>query len=161
MKVKIEHNASQVRAVLSGAPDRFMGALDRALSRGVQELVRVIRRNVPQAHSHFVNSINSKRLAQADYLAYAGVDYAGYPETGTGPGGSPSRQTLLDWIRVKGITPRDPSMTLDELAYVIGRSIRRKGTRAQPSFGPALESHRSRLAQLVSTELGNEAGRLA
>lgn len=39
------------------------------------------------------------------------------------------RDRILEWIKVKGITPREPDMTLKQLAFVMTRSIHAKGTK--------------------------------
>jgi hypothetical protein len=65
------------------------------------------------------------------------------------PAPAPPRRSILDWIRVKRITPNDPDMSDDDLAFVIARSIVRKGTPAQPYLEPALRSKTNRIYDLV------------
>ena len=71
------------------------------------------------------------------------------PVQGTGPGGNPPMQSLLDWIRVKRIEPRSPGMDLHDLAFVIGRSIREKGTRPHPFAAPTHQRMQDRVVELV------------
>lgn len=40
----------------------------------------------------------------------------------------PPRQAILDWLITKGIQPRDPDTTIDQLAFLIQRKIGREGT---------------------------------
>ena len=148
MKVQISHNAREVRQAIAKKPRAVMAALDRKMGRGAQEVAREARRGAPKAESLLTNSIHVFRHGEADYSVFAGQEYAPYVEGGTGPGGTPPDQSLEDWIRVQGITPRDPDMDMDDLVYVIGRSIREHGTPAQPFMGPALDKTRDRLAVL-------------
>lgn len=160
IEFRIEHNAGQVAELSRRAPDRVEVALGRAFSRAAHELARKAKRRAPKAHSHLVNSIIVTRLGRVDYLIGSGMDYAYMVHEGTGSGGNPPRQVLLDWIRVKGITPNNPDMSMDDLAFLIGRSIRGKGTPAQPFLRDALEAHRPRIEELVEREIKTEIDRL-
>lgn len=149
MRIQISHNAPEVRRAIQKKPAAVRRQVDKKLGRGAQEVAREARRNAPKADSLLTNSVHVFRHGEGDYSVFAGTDYALPVEEGTGPGGSPPDQTLADWVRVKGITPADPDMDMDDLVYVIGRSIRESGTPAQPFMAPALEAKRDRLAQLV------------
>lgn len=65
-------------------------------------------------------------------------------EEGTGPGGWPSDQSMVDWISVKGITPNDPSMNEWDLAFLFARSIALHGTPKQPFMQPAFDINKGR-----------------
>ena len=50
------------------------------------------------------------------------------PTSGGGGGGGKSLYSMiLDWIKVKGITPDNPKMTDNTLAYLISRKIHKQG----------------------------------
>jgi len=123
--------------------------LNRAIGRVVREMARDARRGAPKASSTLTNSISQRLPSPLSGEVFAGVDYARMVEEGTGRGGFPPRRTLLDWIRTRRIEPRRAGMDDNALAYVIGRSIARKGTPAQPYMAPALEKNRARAAKRV------------
>lgn len=149
MKIQITHNAREVQRALRKKPRQVMAALDSKMHRGALEVSREARRNAQKAFSTLTNAIHVYRHGQADYSVFAATDYARMVEEGTDPGGMPSDQTLEDWIKVKGITPSDPSMDLDDLVFLLGRGIHEHGTPAQPYMEPALEAKRDRLAELM------------
>ena len=132
------------------APAQLFKRLDQAVDRGANELAREAKRNAPKAHSHLVNSIRVQRDEDLARIVGPNMDYGPYVEQGSGPGGKPPRQSILDWIRVKGIQPNQPNMTQASLAFVISRSIARKGIEPQPYMTPAAEDSRDRVHELVS-----------
>ncbi|QIX61853.1 hypothetical protein HER32_11940 [Hymenobacter sp. BT18] len=86
-------------------------------------------------------------------LTIYGIDYALHLEYGRGPGKFPSLLAIKEWIGAKGIVPKPDAkgraVSVDSLAYLIGRKIAREGTilhqQKQPSGiladalnGPAL-----------------------
>lgn len=149
MDFRYEINDAQVTRAFAIAPEAALRHAEAGLGRGAQEIARDAKRAAPKAFSTLVNAIAASRESPLHYRVAAGVNYAIFPERGTGPGGHPPHQTMLDWIRVKRIEPRDPSMSARDLAFVIARSIARKGTKAQPYMRPALFGNRSRVLQLV------------
>lgn len=129
-------------AALRRSPERLKKNMADAVSRITASVARDARRNAPKATSQLTNSIRPRRITPLHGVVKAGTDYAEAVETGTGPGGSPPIADLLQWIRVKRIEPRDPSMDQMDLAFVIADSIVAKGTPAQPFMAPAIDSNR-------------------
>lgn len=148
------HNTPEVIAAFMRAPAVMTREADRGLGRAAIEVAREERRLAPKAFSTLTQSIIHRRVRPLYYEITAGVNYALAVERGAGPGGSPPRQTLEDWIRVKGITPRE-NTTLRGLAFLIGRSIRRKGTPAQPFAEPALRNMTPRVIALMRQGVAN------
>lgn len=153
-------NASLIKA-FAKAPALLSRHIGLAIGRSVREMARTAHLNAPKAFSTLTVSISSRQPSPLTGEFFAGVDYARPVEEGTGSGGYPPRQTLLDWIRVRGIEPRDPGMDEDDLAYVIGRSIVRQGTPAQPYMTPALESNKRRAEQAVSRAIDETLRRMS
>lgn len=149
MKLSFDHNGLDIEAGMRRKPAAVMQAIDGTLRRGAGRIAREAKLNAPAAESTLINSIHSLRIAQADYLIRTGQEYAGYAEEGTGAGGNPTIQSLIDWINVKRITPRDPTMDTRDLAYVFQESIRRKGTPKQPFMRPAYEKVVDGLGHLI------------
>lgn len=161
MELRVRVDDAAVRRALTIAPRAAQRHIGLALDRAGQEVAREEKRVAPQAHSNLVNAIISQREALLVRRVSAGVQHAVYVEEGTGPGGRPNLYTLMQWIRVKRITPRQAGMSVRDLAFVIGRSIARKGIRAQPFAAPTAEKMQSRVMQLVAEGARNglrEAG---
>lgn len=129
--------------------------VDSRLARGAQEVAREAKARAPKAESHLVNSINSTRERRLRYVVAPGVNYAGYVEEGSEPGGRPTVQSIMDWLHRKRIQPRAGRSRRDA-AYLIARSIARQGIAPQPYLRPALETKRTRLHALVQE--GVDAG---
>jgi len=150
MRFTFENDAPSVNAAIIKRADVAMAAVDKTLHRAAIRLANAGKRDAPKAFSQLTNSINSIRFGFADYGAAAGVDYARAVEEGTGSGGAPSIESLVDWIRVKNIFPDDPNMDTEDLAYVIQRMITLNGTPAQPYLKPAFEQIVERLPGLLA-----------
>lgn len=149
-----------VKALLL-APRALQKHMDRAIGRAALEIARSWRRRAPKAHSTYTNSIRSEQVSPFEAVAVAGVDYARAVEEGTGiygpraaaSGKAPPVNAIYDWVRVKNITPDDPTMDQMDLAFVIARSIAARGTPAQPSAAAALEENRARAEQLINAAI--------
>ncbi len=130
-------------------PDALLRQADLGVQRAGDELARGMRREAPKAHSILTNSIQRTKLGQGIHAVVAGAHYAKPVDRGTGRGGFPPEQSLLDWIRVKKIQPNDPSMSQRDLAYVIARSIFRRGTPSQPFATETKEKMQPRIMQVI------------
>lgn len=124
--------------------------IDRGISRGAQLVARSARRGAPKAFSTLTNSIRVTKLGLAAYEIAPGVDYGDHQEQGTRGGRMPPIRSILDWIRVRRIKPRDPNMRERDLAFVVARSIGRRGVPAQPYMGPALDDNTAEIDRLVA-----------
>ena len=56
------------------------------------------------------------------------------PTSGGGGGGKSLYSIILDWINVKGITPDNPKMSVNTLAYFITRKIHKQGIEVPNDF---------------------------
>ena len=68
--------------------------------------------------------------------------------------GDKMKQSFVKFIQVNGITPREPEMDYDQLAYILARSVKRKGIRKTPfmdeGFSPeAIKDLAERLGKTV------------
>lgn len=68
--------------------------------------------------------------------------------------GDKMKQSFVKFIQVNGITPREPEMDYDQLAYILARSVKRKGIRKTPfmdeAFSPeAIKDLGQRLGKTV------------
>ena len=142
-------DSQQVRRAFEVAPELATRAIGQAIRTGVNRIARDARRRAPKADSTLTNSIIGRMVNPLTGEVSPGVAYARMVEEGTGPGGNPPLRSMLDWIQVKRITPRDPSLSPLGLALVIARSIAEKGTPAQPYLIPAFEQNQPDLARRV------------
>ena len=127
--------------------------LDKKALKTALLVQRDARRNVPKAHSELANAITLEKLRPGEYQIEAAKDYGRSVEEGSGPGGLAPIQSIIDWLHVRRITPNDPEMELDELAYLIQRKIAVRGTPAQPYMMPAMKARNATLLKLVSQGL--------
>ena len=65
---------------------------------------------------------------------YVGSLVFGRKPTSGGGGGKSLYSMILDWIKVKGITPDNPKMTDNTLAYLISRKIHKQGIKVPNQF---------------------------
>ena len=64
------------------------------------------------------------------------------------------QQAFKEFIQVRGITPREPEMDYDQLAYILARSVKKKGIKKTPfmdeAFSPeAIKDLADRLGKTV------------
>ncbi|MBU2979010.1 HK97-gp10 family putative phage morphogenesis protein [Alteromonas sp. C1M14] len=132
---------------------KSLGLIDastaKILRRAAIEGAREAKRAAPKADSTLTNSIQNKQVSLSHQQIVAGAHYARYVEEGTKRGGWVPDKTLMDWISVKNITPRDSDMSLEELVYLIQTKIFYNGTPAQPYMKPAAEQLRKVLPDIA------------
>lgn len=146
-------NKRLLQAIDQG-PEVLNRHLNKAVLRTVKEMARAARRKAPQADGILLKSIHHRMADPLTGLVLVGVDYGQMVEDGTGPGGSPPIQDLIDWIKVKRIEPNDPEMDQRDLAFVMARSIAINGTPAQPYLQPAFDSLKKRADNRISRAIG-------
>ncbi len=161
MNISMSHNMPGINAAMRRAPDILMQFVDRYLGRGAKEVERAAKNHAPKADSFLTNAIILHNLGLADYQISAGKPYAVYVEEGRPPGKKPPPVRMIEhWIKTgSGVQPRNPDMDPRSLAYVISRSIAKKGIKPQPFMSQSLQEKEDRLTQLVrrGTEEGLQA----
>lgn len=150
MKVEITHNIGDVAKQIAAAPEAVLKEVDRALFRGAIEVADEVRRQAPKARSELTNSTQVK-AKPLEYTIAVLARYAGWVHQGTGAGGRPPLKEMLDWIRLKRITPRDPRMSERTLARTLRWHIQQRGIQANPFAERAFDAKRSRLAELIES----------
>lgn len=149
LDVKVTVESKTIERALRAAPHVMKRNLSRGVSRATQEVAREAKRLAPKAETTLTNSIKALQPHPLMGEVVSGADYSAMVEEGTEAGGRPSLQTMMDWIRVRGITPNDPNMDIEDLAFLMRRSIAAKGTKAQPFMAPAFEKKESRVHYLI------------
>jgi hypothetical protein len=164
----IANGASNQRMLkaIAEQPDRLIKEMDRAIGRIIQEMAVTAKIKAPKAMSTLTNSIIPEQLSRFEGVVRANVSYAEAVEKGTGIYGPlkrshgmlPPIRSLIDWIKVKGIEPRDPDMDQEDVAWAIARKISWTGTKPQPFFEPTLEEKSAwadkRIEQAIDNALG-------
>lgn len=138
-----------IRRAFERAPELVVRHLGGAIRTMTNRIARDAKRRAPKAFSQLTNSIIGRMVSPLTGEVTPGTNYARMVEEGTGPGGRPPLRVLEDWIRVKGIRPRDPSMSTTGLAIVMADAIAKRGTPAQPYLVPAYEANRAELTRRV------------
>lgn len=154
--VVIRHNLDRVLVdALKRAPQRVTRAVDRTLARGALEVANEAKQRAPQGRGNLARSIISRQVAPLRHEVDVGAQYGADVELGTRGGGLPPVESLTEWVRIKGITPRNPAIeSREELVRLLQFSIFQRGTKAQPFLRPAVKAKRSRLAELVAAGAG-------
>ncbi len=145
---------SLVQAMQKG-PALLEQHMRRAVLRTVMEISRDARQKAPKAFSTLTHAIKHRMPQPLVGEVVAGVDYAQMVEEGTGSGGYPGVQVMTDWIRVKNITPNDPTMDQRDLAFVMARSVAMKGIPAQPYMQPALDGNKAQAERRIGQAIDN------
>lgn len=149
ISVKVDN--TRAREAFLRFPADFERGVDPFLSRGAIEVSRIARSLAPKAFSALANSITSRKIASLHYQVAPGVNYARPVDEGIkGPmQKQPGTANGLEaWIRQK--TGESDPRKLARLGFVIARSMKAKGIRAQPYMGPAADQGRSRVTALVA-----------
>ncbi len=130
-------------------PDVFRRHMSRGVHRAALEVGREERRAAPKAFSTLANSIKESRIGEFAWAVSPSAEHADYMEQGTRPGAFPPPESIMAWLEVKRITPNDDSTSMRSLAFLIGRSIQRKGIRKQPFAAPTAEKMEPRVYQIL------------
>lgn len=104
-------------------------------------------------------SADSLRVEASDKAgALYGAKYFYQQKFGRKPGKFPPIDDILDWIRAKGITPREPKTTQRQLAYLFARKIAQSGTDVyqKKRDGLEVEQEVEILAKQFSEKLNGE-----
>jgi len=148
-EIRIRFDDQAVLDALKGAPAEVMRELGRGTSRAAQKVARQQRRNAPKAHSTLTNSIRSARTGSLERIVGPTVAYAEDVINPISRQPRPPEQSILDWIKVKGIQPRVPGMPLEVLAGLIARKIERRGTPENTFLDDTAEQMTDRVQELL------------
>lgn len=169
LKLTITPNPALYARAWAASPQRLEREMNGAITRLVAEMARAARDKAPKATSVLTNSITSRMLSPLEGVVAAGVDYARMAEEGTGvwgpqkqaSGKMPPVQNILDWVKAKHLTPDDPNMDEEDLAFLIARSIAVRGTPSQPYFQPTVNEFGQRGEALMSAGIDRVLAALA
>ena len=88
-------------------------------------------------------------------------NYWKYVEYGRGPGKRPPMEAILDWIKVKPVIPRERDGVLPtekQLAFLISRSIGKKGIKGRPILQRANDLTYDQMAESIAMAFLEDVG---
>jgi hypothetical protein len=123
----------------------IIGAALQTLGQQIVAQMKVnLVKNRSNASGYLSNSIQSepKQGDKGPYIDISMAEYGGAVDSGRSRStkGGPKQtwaKKIVNWIRLKGITPRQ-GITQKQLAFLITRKINRKGYQAKPFIQPAI-----------------------
>jgi len=151
--LSIEIRSQRLGDALKVLPIHTLDEISLGVSRAAKEVARRMRKNAPKAFSTLAQSIKDTTEGPLAKSVSPHVAYAEYVEQGSDSGGRPPIDALTDWIKVKGITPLDPNMDEEDLAFVMQDSIAFNGVLGQPYAAPTAMQMRPRVEQILDDSL--------
>ena len=161
LNLTITPNPALFARALAASPQRLEREMNGAIQRLVAEMARSARDKAPKATSLLTHAILPRMVGPLEGVVAAGVNYAQAAEEGTGlwgpkkqaSGKMPPVQSILDWVKTKHLTPDDPNMDEEDLAFLIARSIAARGTPPQPFFEPTLRDFTGKGESMMSAAI--------
>lgn len=146
----LTHDADKIGRALTQATDVAVTEIDKALGRGGVEMSAKMQAEAPTYRSELRNSIAYERVGLLLHMVRArGRSYGPYVNDGTGEGGQPKLEEMLNWVQAHHIVPRNPKMSQRSLAALIRRRIAQRGIKANPFADRTLEAMLPRLDALL------------
>lgn len=133
---------------------------DEALSKGAMSIISEAQHNLRMNGTNTTgllsNSGRAEKMGSCDYQAgffseKQGRGYAEYVENGRKAGKMPPPKILTAWVRKKLRIRKEKQAA--SVAFLIARKIAKKGTKAQPFFGPAVVSQQKVIYNEIKTAL--------
>jgi len=143
--------SGKLQQAMSAAPKAVAKHLSKAVNRAGQEVAREKKRQAPKANSTLTHSIQSTKTDRFTALVAPTVGYAHYVVSSwDSQKAPPSPQTILDWVKVKGITPNNPKHTQQDLAFAIANSIQKRGVQGNDFVAETADVMRDRVSQILT-----------
>ena len=125
---RIKHIPGAIESVADSAAHSLM-------LEALNDMRKNVKKNKSMAFSRLLNSIDApQKLGHAHYRGGPSAKHGFYVEHGRSPGKAPPQKAIRDWMRVKGI--RLPEKQMQQVAFLIGRKIAKKGTKPRPFVAP-------------------------
>ena len=108
-------------------------------------LVQNIKQNLPSASGELIRSVGFEVTSDGAAVTLLGVvkgpagNYWQFVDKGRGPGKPPPVSTIREWIDQIGLVPEGDT-SKDQVAFLIARSIGRKGTKGTNAFSDAIDN---------------------
>lgn len=136
--------------------------LESVLRDYTNDLQIYLKKNVPIASGKLHNSIDVQvNKFGSIYKVSCRLDEVyKYIEEGRKPGSFPNLDAIVKWIKVKPIIPRPYKgklPTTNQLAFLIGRSIKKNGIKPKPFINNTVESVHNKYEQLIYSAIEKDA----
>jgi HK97 gp10 family phage protein len=149
-------SVNRMAAAYKGGQQIVLQETRQGITRAVIQIEADAKREVPTDTHTLQRSIaHEVTTAGRDVTGRVGsnLHYAPVVEYGRSPGRMPPPGALAGWLRRKGIDER--------YAFVVARSIARRGIRPRPYLKPALAKNRQKISREMDNVLRRIATRLA
>lgn len=135
--------ADKLRADLRSYNRKTQKRLQREVDNTATKIHRTAREMAPNDTGGLRWGINiAVRYLSA--VVWSSADYSLAVERGQKPGTWPNPYLLQGWVKRK---LKISKKRLKSVTFLVGRKIFRKGTEAQPYFGPAVKKYKTRFFQ--------------
>lgn len=141
---------SALDLALRDAPQCMMKYLKGGISRAGSEVSREARKEAPKAESNLVNSIRSHVVGDLQRMITSNMNYNAHVVQGTNSQGMPPIRSILDWVKVMRLQPRNPKDSQKDLAFMIARSIARKGTQPDDFYDRAADATKDNVSRILN-----------
>ena len=155
LNIEVHIDDVGVKAAFDRAPQVMTRTLNRYLNRAATEMVRAeqdeVRANDSIFRSTLVQSFHHTTPIEFVREVRSGVNYAGYVNDGTRPGGAPPLREAKEWLRIRKNVPSDE---LEFRARRLRKHIAENGTKATNFNEHAVAKKESRLHALIREGVG-------
>ena len=155
LNIEVHIDDVGVKAAFDRAPQVMTRTLNRYLNRAATEMVRAeqdeVRANDSIFRSTLVQSFHHTTPIEFVREVRSGVNYAGYVNDGTRPGGAPPLREAKEWLRIRKNVPSDE---LEFRARRLRKHIAENGTKATNFNEHAVDKKESRLHALIREGVG-------
>ncbi|MFZ1417404.1 MAG: hypothetical protein WAS93_03550 [Burkholderiaceae bacterium] len=155
LNIEVHIDDVGVKAAFDRAPQVMTRTLNRYLNRAATEMVRAeqdeVRANDSIFRSTLVQSFHHTTPIEFVREVRSGVNYAGYVNDGTRPGGAPPLREAKEWLRIRKNVPSDE---LEFRARRLRKHIAENGTKATNFNEHVVDKKESRLHALIREGVG-------
>ncbi|SIO94658.1 hypothetical protein [Vibrio spartinae] len=152
-ELTIELNTSVLDAVLRKAPEVLGTYLQKGLRSAGAYVSRSAKEEAPKSETTLTHAIRAHAVGELQQMVTSHLNYNGMVVTDTQPQGVPPVRSILDWIRVKRIQPHNPKHSQRDLAFIMARSIARKGTVGNDFYDRAADETEDKVAKVLHSSV--------
>ncbi|WP_120510960.1 hypothetical protein [Photobacterium salinisoli] len=151
LSVRVESSA--LDEALRETPGTLIKYLKEGVSRAGMEVSRTTREEAPKAETTLTHSIRSNVVGELQRMITSNQNYNQHVVAGTGRQGMPPMQSILDWVKVKRLQPKNAKQDQNDLAFMIARSIARNGTAPNDFYDRAADKTADRVADILNASV--------
>ncbi|KDM91402.1 hypothetical protein [Photobacterium galatheae] len=160
-EISVDLQTSALDEAFREAPELLTKHLKSGVSFAGSLVSRTTREEAPKAETTLTHSIRSNVVGELQRMITSNQNYNQYVVAGTGRQGMPPMQSILDWVKVKRLQPKDSKQNQSDLAFMIARAIARNGTAPNDFYDRAADQTADRVADILNASVAaglREAG---